>query len=157
VVAVVNLCGPMVTCLKTGKSAGSPSFEELPRTSHHRARCGPLYHRVLVFCNDSACFKTSNTYNNSFIRAMYVMYYASMLRCWQLVMILVKTDHPCLRVGRHSCYQSLTSIIHHLRPYFRKPMVRIRLDAHIRTIVVLTGGKLTWIYFLPLLYVIYFL
>jgi hypothetical protein len=29
--------------------------------------------------------------------------------------------------------------------------VRIRLDAHIRTIVVLTGGKLTGIYFLHLL------
>jgi hypothetical protein len=29
--------------------------------------------------------------------------------------------------------------------------VRIRLDAHIRTIVVLTGGKLTGIYFLQLL------
>jgi phosphoribulokinase len=25
--------------------------------------------------------------------------------------------------------------------------VRIRFNAHIRTIVVLTGGKLTWIYF----------
>jgi hypothetical protein len=33
---------------------------------------------------------------------MYVMYYASMLQCWQLVMILVKTNHPCLRVGRHN-------------------------------------------------------
>jgi hypothetical protein len=32
---------------------------------------------------------------------MYVMYYASMLRCWQLVRILVRTNHPCLRVGRH--------------------------------------------------------
>jgi hypothetical protein len=62
VVAVANLCGPMVIRLKTGKLAGSPSFKELPRTSHHRA--------------------------------MYVMYYASMLRCWQLVMILVKTNHP---------------------------------------------------------------
>jgi hypothetical protein len=30
---------------------------------------------------------------------MYVMYYTSMLRCWQLVRILVKTNHPCLRVG----------------------------------------------------------
>jgi hypothetical protein len=40
---------------------------------------------------------------------------------------------------------------------FLKTTVRIRLDAYIRTIVVLTGGKLTGIYFLPLLYVIYFL
>jgi hypothetical protein len=37
-----------------------------------------------------------------------------------------------------------------------KTTVRIRLEAHIRTIVVLTGGKLTGIYFLHLLSVIYF-
>jgi hypothetical protein len=30
------------------------------------------------------------------------------------------------------------------------------VDVHIRTIVILTGGKLTRIYFLHLLYVIYF-
>jgi hypothetical protein len=58
---VPNLCGPVVTRLRTEKSAGSPSFEELSRTSHHRVRCGPLYRRVLVFYNASACFKTSNT------------------------------------------------------------------------------------------------
>jgi hypothetical protein len=40
---------------------------------------------------------------------------------------------------------------------FSKTVVRICLDIHIRTIMVLIGGKLTWIYFLPLLYVIYFL
>jgi hypothetical protein len=34
--------------------------------------------------------------------------------------------------------------------------VRIRFNARIRTIVVLTGGKLTGIYFLYLLLVIYF-
>jgi hypothetical protein len=33
---------------------------------------------------------------------MYAMYYASMLRCWQLVKILVRTNHPYLRVGRHA-------------------------------------------------------
>jgi hypothetical protein len=72
-------------------------------------------------------------------------------------MILVKTNHPCLRVEHHSWYQRIMRIIHLVRSYFQKPTVRICLDAHIRTIVVLTGGKLTWIYFLPLLYVIYFL
>jgi hypothetical protein len=82
---------------------------------------------------------------------MYVMYYASMFRCWQLVRILVSANHPYLRVGCYSCYQSLTSIIPHWRPYFWKPTVRIRLDAHIRTIVVLTGGKITGIYFSHLL------
>jgi hypothetical protein len=30
------------------------------------------------------------------------MYYASMLRCWHLVWILVRTDHPCLGVGCHT-------------------------------------------------------
>jgi hypothetical protein len=44
---------------------------------------------------------------------MYVMYYVSMIRCWQLVRILVRTNHPCLRVGHYSWYQSRTSIIHH--------------------------------------------
>jgi hypothetical protein len=29
---------------------------------------------------------------------MYVMYYASILRCWQLISILVRTNHPCLGV-----------------------------------------------------------
>jgi hypothetical protein len=56
VVAVANLCGPMVTCLKTGKSAESQCFEELSRTPHHKARCGTLYRRVLVFCIASALF-----------------------------------------------------------------------------------------------------
>jgi hypothetical protein len=39
---------------------------------------------------------------------------------------------------------------------FLKTAVGIRLDAHIRTIVVLTGGKLTRIYFMYLLYAIYY-
>jgi hypothetical protein len=54
VVAVVNLCGPVATRLRTGKLVGSPSFEELPRTSHHRAQCGLMYHRVVAFCIASA-------------------------------------------------------------------------------------------------------
>jgi hypothetical protein len=107
VVVVANLCGLVVTHVRIGKSGRSPCFEDLLRTSHHRARCGPLYHRVLVFCNASACFETSNTHylctlmqfknscNSSLFRPMYVMYYAPMLRCWQLVRILVKANHPC--------------------------------------------------------------
>jgi hypothetical protein len=82
---------------------------------------------------------------------MYARYYASVLRCWQLIRILVRTNHPCLRVGHYSWYQSHTSIIPHRRSYFRKPTVMIHLDAHIRTIVVLTGGKLIGIYFPHLL------
>jgi hypothetical protein len=62
VVTVVNLCGPMVTHLKTGKSAESPSFEELSRTSHHRAQCGPSYLSSASLCSSlPLCFKTSNT------------------------------------------------------------------------------------------------
>jgi hypothetical protein len=30
------------------------------------------------------------------------VYYASMLRCWHFVWILVRTDHPCLGVGCHT-------------------------------------------------------
>jgi hypothetical protein len=40
---------------------------------------------------------------------MYVMYYVSTLRCWQLIMILVKTNHPCLRVGHHTRHARLCS------------------------------------------------
>jgi hypothetical protein len=32
---------------------------------------------------------------------MYVLYYASILWCWHLVWILVRTDHPCFGVGCH--------------------------------------------------------
>jgi hypothetical protein len=71
-------------------------------------------------------------------------------------MILVKTNHPCLRVGCYSWYQSITGVTYYIWLYFRKPTVRIHLDAHIRTIVVLTGGKLAGIYFLHLLFAIYF-
>jgi hypothetical protein len=39
---------------------------------------------------------------------------------------------------------------------FLKTAVRKRLQAHIKTIAVLTGGKLTGFFFLHLLYVIYF-
>jgi hypothetical protein len=33
---------------------------------------------------------------------MYVLCYASMLWCWHLVFILVRTDHPYLGVGCHT-------------------------------------------------------
>jgi hypothetical protein len=42
---------------------------------------------------------------------MYVMYYASMIRCWQLVWILVKTNHPCLRVGRHKSISEILFLL----------------------------------------------
>jgi hypothetical protein len=71
-------------------------------------------------------------------------------------MILVMTDHPCLRVGSHSWYQSHYGYNTSRTVLFLKTVVRICLDAHIRTIVALTGGKLTEIYFLYLLYANYF-
>jgi hypothetical protein len=54
-------------------------------------------------------------------------------------------------VSEHYGYNTLGTVL------FSKIAVRIRLDAHIITMVVLTGGKLTRIYFLSLLYAIYFL
>jgi hypothetical protein len=36
------------------------------------------------------------------------VYYMSMLWCWHLVWILVRTDHPCLRVGCHSCSRPIS-------------------------------------------------
>jgi hypothetical protein len=88
---------------------------------------------------------------------MYVMYYFAiitpvMMPCGDPG----ETNHPCLRTGRHNWYQSFTGVIHHVRPYFQKHTVRKHLDAHIRTIIVLTGGKLIEIYFLHLLPAIYF-
>jgi hypothetical protein len=71
-------------------------------------------------------------------------------------MILITTNHPYVRVGCHNWYQIIMSIIRCVWPYFQKTTVRKHLDGHIRTIVVLTGGKLTEFYFLPLLYVIYY-
>jgi hypothetical protein len=72
-------------------------------------------------------------------------------------MILVRTDHPYLGVGCHSWYQRHHGYNTSRMALFLKTVVRTHLDAHIRTIVVLTGGKLTRIYFLYLLFTIYIL
>jgi cytochrome c biogenesis protein ResB len=68
-------------------------------------------------------------------------------------MILVKINHPCLRVRCHSWYQSHYGYNTSRTVLFLKTAVRMHVDAHIRTIVVLIGGKLTAIYFLYLLFV----
>jgi hypothetical protein len=73
------------------------------------------------------------------------------------VMILVRTDHPYLRVRHHNWYQNRYEYNTSRTVLLSKAAVRIRLNAHIRTIVVLTGGNLTGIYFLYLLSAIYFL
>jgi hypothetical protein len=41
---------------------------------------------------------------------MYVLYYASMLRCWHLIWILVRTDHPFLGVGCHTIGQGVHTL-----------------------------------------------
>jgi hypothetical protein len=53
-----------------------------------------------------------------------------------------ETNRPFLRAGHHSWDQSFTGVIRQVWPYFRKHTVRKCIDAHIRTIVVLIGGKL---------------
>jgi hypothetical protein len=72
-------------------------------------------------------------------------------------MILVRTDHPCLGWDVTAGIRAIMGILRYVWSHFFKSPVRIRLDAHIRTIVVLTGGKVTEIYFLYLLTAIYFL
>jgi hypothetical protein len=53
-------------------------------------------------------------------------------------------------VSKHYGYHTSRTVL------FSKTTVRIHLDAHIRSIVVLTGGKLTGFYFLLLPYAIYY-
>jgi hypothetical protein len=53
-------------------------------------------------------------------------------------------------ISEHYRYNTSRTVL------FSKTVVRKQLDAHIRTIVVLTGGKLSGIYFMHLLYAIYF-
>jgi hypothetical protein len=77
-------------------------------------QCGPLYRRVIVFLfrflyilNLSTSF-SMYLFCNSRIHVITLysghicVYYASMLRCWHLVRILVRIDHPCLGVGCHT-------------------------------------------------------
>jgi hypothetical protein len=54
-----------------------------------------------------------------FVIFLYVMYYASLLRQWHSIMIVVRTNHPYLRVRCYSWYQSITGAIHHVRPFFK--------------------------------------
>jgi hypothetical protein len=70
------------------------------------------------------------------------VYYASMLRCWHLVWILVRTDHPCLGVGCHRqlqrdsimtlCYAQhcLGSTIASMTQYQRRAMAKSPQQRH---------------------------
>jgi hypothetical protein len=53
------------------------------------------------------------------------VYYASMLRFWHLVWILVRTDHPCLGVGYHRDKPRPTFISNKLDPSLREPMITL--------------------------------
>jgi hypothetical protein len=61
-----------------------------------------------------------------------------------------KVQYDSLLVSEHYRYNITHMVL------FSKTVVRVRLDARIRTILVLTSSKLTWIHFLHLLSVIYF-
>jgi hypothetical protein len=71
-------------------------------------------------------------------------------------MILVATNRPFKGQGCHRWYQSHYGYNTSHTILFSKTRLRIRLDVHIRTIIVLTGGNLTGTYFLYLLSAIYF-
>jgi hypothetical protein len=124
VTAVAVGCGPTGSP-RFGRRLGSPSREQQLRTSHLRADAGPRIAECEYFGFASVMFLNSYTslsmylFCNSRIHVITLysghvgVYYASMLRCCHLVWILVRTDHPCLGLGRHSWYQSHTSIIRH--------------------------------------------
>jgi hypothetical protein len=66
-----------------------------------------------IFISLSLCFKLEHfiIYVSVFNSRIHIItlysghvcvYYASTLRCWHLVWIMVRTDHPCLGVGCHN-------------------------------------------------------
>jgi hypothetical protein len=101
-------------------------------------------HYVELYCKARICVITHSSSGY-----VYVMYYFAIITS---VMMPCddsgETYRSCLRVGCHNWYQSIIGIIRHVRLFFKKPTVMKHLDVNIRTIVVLTGGKLTEIYFL---------
>jgi hypothetical protein len=58
---------------------------------------------------------------------MYVLYYASMLRCWHLIWILVRTEHPCLGVVCHIYFVFFLSFIV-ISTYFRSLYKFLKLN-----------------------------
>jgi hypothetical protein len=110
VTAVAIGCGSMASP-RIGRRHGSPPHEQQPRTSHLRADVGPHIIKWQYFWCRFRYVLNSNTsismylFCNSRIHVITLysrnvcVYYASMLRCWHLVWILVRTDHPYLGVG----------------------------------------------------------
>jgi hypothetical protein len=117
VTAVVGGCGPGVSPM-IEKRLRSPPHEQQLRTSHLRTGAGPCITEWQYFGFASAMFLNLNTslsmylFCNSRIHLITLysghvcVYYASMLRCWHLVWILVMIDHPCLGVGSHTSPQA---------------------------------------------------
>jgi hypothetical protein len=62
-------------------------------------------------------------------------------------MILVWTNRPFKGGDITSGIRAITGVIHRLWSYLRKPTVRKHLNTRIITIVILTDGKITGIYF----------
>jgi hypothetical protein len=62
---------------------------------------------IYLFCN-------SRIHGITLYSGHVCVYYASMLRCWHLVWILVRTDHPSLGVGCHTCIPSQICVGCHL-------------------------------------------
>jgi hypothetical protein len=102
VIVVAVECGP-VASLKIGRRLGSLSREQQLRTSHLRA---VFWFRFCYVFNSNTSlsmylFCNSRIHVITLYSGHVYVYYASMLRCWHLVWILVRTGHSCLGVRRH--------------------------------------------------------
>jgi hypothetical protein len=62
------------------------------------------------------------------------VYYASMLRCWHLVWILVRTEHPCLGVGCH-----ILSFYLGIKVHQGDSGITLRQTAYVKRVVELAG------------------
>jgi hypothetical protein len=113
VTAVASGCG-LVVSPKFGRRHESPPPEQQPWTSHLRADVGSCIAECYYFWFRFRYVLKLNTsvsmylFCNSRIHVITLylghvcVYYASMLWCWHLVWILVRTDHSCLGVGCHT-------------------------------------------------------
>jgi hypothetical protein len=112
-VTVVTVgCGLTVSPRSEGRLE-SPPREQQTMTSHLRADTGPCIVGWQYFDFTSAIFLNSNTllsmylFCNSRIHVITLysdhicVHYTSIIWCWHLVCILIKTDHPYLGVGCH--------------------------------------------------------
>jgi hypothetical protein len=66
------------------------------------------------------------------------VYYTSMLRCWHLVWILVRTNHPCLEVGCHTSRGK-----HAANPHSRRANCQCFCTAKNRVVKITCSGSKT--------------